>query len=116
MEDRPERKRPRRTGEIKRPFDGRHAVRIVPRRSRVLGRKDLIKNKIMYLNLREYLIAGKEALADIQKHLNDGDAPPASKMTGELPTNTVICGDVLDSIKTIPDASIDCIITSPPYY
>lgn len=30
------------------------------------------------MNLREYLLAGKEAVKDIQKHLNDGDAPPAS--------------------------------------
>ncbi|MEO0118685.1 MAG: site-specific DNA-methyltransferase [candidate division WOR-3 bacterium] len=30
--------------------------------------------------------------------------------------NKIICGDVLTELKKIPDESIDCIITSPPYY
>jgi len=30
--------------------------------------------------------------------------------------NTIIQGDCLEVLKTIPDESIDCIITSPPYY
>lgn len=30
--------------------------------------------------------------------------------------NTIFCGDVLKIIKEIPDESVDCIITSPPYY
>jgi site-specific DNA-methyltransferase (adenine-specific) len=30
--------------------------------------------------------------------------------------NTVICGDALESLKTLPDESVDCVITSPPYY
>jgi site-specific DNA-methyltransferase (adenine-specific) len=29
--------------------------------------------------------------------------------------NKVICGDCLDVMKDIPDNSVDCIITSPPY-
>ena len=28
----------------------------------------------------------------------------------------ILQGDILDKIKEIPDESIDCIITSPPYY
>lgn len=34
---------------------------------------------------------------------------------GEL-LNTIICDDVLNGIKKLPDKSIDCVITSPPYW
>jgi DNA modification methylase len=30
--------------------------------------------------------------------------------------NKIICGDSLKVLKTIPDESIDCIVTSPPYW
>jgi len=30
--------------------------------------------------------------------------------------NTVICGDSLSVLKTFPDESVDCVITSPPYW
>ena len=30
--------------------------------------------------------------------------------------NKIICGNVLEVLKTFPDESVDCIITSPPYY
>ena len=30
--------------------------------------------------------------------------------------NTVICGDALGVLKTIPDEVVDCVITSPPYW
>ena len=29
--------------------------------------------------------------------------------------NKIICGDVVDTMKKMPDASVDLIITSPPY-
>lgn len=29
--------------------------------------------------------------------------------------NTIIQGDSLEVLKTLPDESIDCVITSPPY-
>jgi len=35
---------------------------------------------------------------------------------GELPVNKIICGNVLDALKKLPSNSIDCIITSPPYW
>ena len=28
----------------------------------------------------------------------------------------IICGDCLDVLKTLPDESVDCCVTSPPYY
>ncbi|MDQ7037377.1 MAG: site-specific DNA-methyltransferase [Anaerolineae bacterium] len=33
-----------------------------------------------------------------------------------LPLDNIICGDCFDLIKTIPDKSINLIMTSPPYY
>ena len=29
--------------------------------------------------------------------------------------NTIICGDALSELKKIPNESIDCVVTSPPY-
>ncbi|MCG8323765.1 MAG: hypothetical protein MI921_30010 [Cytophagales bacterium] len=29
---------------------------------------------------------------------------------------TILCGDVIEMMNTIPDSSIHCIITSPPYW
>lgn len=34
----------------------------------------------------------------------------------DLPINQIICGDVIEQLKTLPDQSIDCCITSPPYW
>ena len=33
-----------------------------------------------------------------------------------LPRNRIIVGDALDRLSTLPDASVDCVITSPPYF
>ena len=33
-----------------------------------------------------------------------------------LPINEIICGDALEVLKTFPDESIDCVVTSPPYW
>lgn len=33
-----------------------------------------------------------------------------------LPTNHIIQGDVLTILKTFPDACIDCVASSPPYW
>lgn len=30
--------------------------------------------------------------------------------------NEIICGDALHVLKTIPDESVDCVVTSPPYW
>jgi len=34
----------------------------------------------------------------------------------ELPINKILLGDCLEVLKTLPDNSIDCCVTSPPYY
>lgn len=61
------------------------------------------------MNLREVLISGKEALADIQKHLNDGDAPPASLEfshgTGRLQFNLFNELEVVRFIKILKNIS-----------
>lgn len=31
-------------------------------------------------------------------------------------TNKILCGDALETLKNFPDESINCCITSPPYY
>ena len=30
--------------------------------------------------------------------------------------NKIICGDSLQELKKLPDESVDCVITSPPYW
>lgn len=35
---------------------------------------------------------------------------------GELPLNSIIHGDVCSVLKKLPSDSVDCVITSPPYY
>lgn len=33
-----------------------------------------------------------------------------------LPRNRIIVGDALDRLRQLPDASVDCVISSPPYF
>ncbi len=30
--------------------------------------------------------------------------------------NTIVCGDAVDRLRELPDASVDCTVTSPPYF
>ena len=39
-----------------------------------------------------------------------------SELNGNLPRNKIIHGYALKVLKKLPDNSIDCIVTSPPYY
>jgi len=34
----------------------------------------------------------------------------------ELPRNTILTGDAAATLATLPEASVDCVVTSPPYY
>jgi site-specific DNA-methyltransferase (adenine-specific) len=34
----------------------------------------------------------------------------------EIPRNTILVGDAAEKLKTLPAASVDCVITSPPYW
>ena len=33
-----------------------------------------------------------------------------------LPLDIILCGDSLQMLKTLPDESVHCCVTSPPYY
>ena len=33
-----------------------------------------------------------------------------------LPSNKIICGDALEELRKLPNESVDCVITSPPYW
>ena len=37
-------------------------------------------------------------------------------MTGTTPIDTIIQGDALTRLKELPSESVDCCITSPPYF
>lgn len=41
---------------------------------------------------------------------------PGGGTKATLPRNTVLVGDALAQLRTLPDASVDCVVTSPPYY
>jgi DNA modification methylase len=43
------------------------------------------------------------------------DAPQPADATN-LPRNTILTGDVRDRLAELPDASVDTVITSPPYF
>lgn len=34
----------------------------------------------------------------------------------ELPRNTILVGDAKDELRRLPPASVDCVVTSPPYF
>lgn len=38
------------------------------------------------------------------------------KLTLERIANKFLCGDALEVAATLPDASVDCVVTSPPYF
>lgn len=37
-------------------------------------------------------------------------------MSAPIPINEILQGDVLDRLKTLPDKSVNCVVTSPPYW
>lgn len=34
----------------------------------------------------------------------------------DIKLNTILCGDCLEVLRTLPSSSVDCCVTSPPYY
>lgn len=43
--------------------------------------------------------------------------PPASDLAAPaIPRNTILSGDALNVLRTLPDGQVDCVVTSPPYY
>jgi site-specific DNA-methyltransferase (adenine-specific) len=44
------------------------------------------------------------------------DTQPKPKIHASLPRNTILLGDVRERLHELPSASVDCVITSPPYF
>lgn len=42
--------------------------------------------------------------------------PPQTSLTITKHLNRIICGDSLKTLKNLPDESVDCVVTSPPYW
>ena len=36
--------------------------------------------------------------------------------TTQIPRNRIVIGDALNQLRRLPDASVDCVVTSPPYF
>jgi DNA modification methylase len=45
------------------------------------------------------------------RYCRHGEAPAAA-----VPRNQILGGDALEQLRALPDTSVDCVITSPPYY
>lgn len=37
------------------------------------------------------------------------------KEANSMETNTILQGDALDMLRTLPSGSVNCVVTSPPY-
>jgi DNA modification methylase len=47
---------------------------------------------------------------------SSSDRAEARRRLGTLPRNTILVGDAQEQLRRLPDASVDCCITSIPYY
>ena len=45
-----------------------------------------------------------------------GAGAPGGRAMTELPRNTILTGDAASVLADLPEASVDCVVTSPPYY
>lgn len=50
---------------------------------------------------------------DGKKNRADADVPEGG---GETVRNRILVGDAIEMLRQIPDGSVQCIISSPPYY
>lgn len=48
--------------------------------------------------------------------MNSSTNPVVVSTSHAPPLGRVLVGEVLDQLKLIPDASVDCVVTSPPYF
>jgi DNA modification methylase len=51
-----------------------------------------------------------------QDHHTTKGLVPYRSAAPVLPRNTVLVGDALDQLRRLPDASVDCLVSSPPYF
>lgn len=53
---------------------------------------------------------------DPVKMAGSGGAPAAGPMDLAVGNARVLCGDALERLRELPDESVNCIVTSPPYF
>ena len=52
----------------------------------------------------------------MQSHAQPNNKSPKTSPAVTKYLNRIICGDSLNVLKTMPDESVDCVVTSPPYW
>ncbi|MFL6137402.1 MAG: DNA-methyltransferase [Frankiaceae bacterium] len=50
------------------------------------------------------------------RYARSGPSAPLRAAPAELPRNRILVGDAHEQLRRLPTASVDCCITSPPYY
>lgn len=75
--------------------------------------------KLMEITLLDHIIITRDGYYSMSDNGDVtlgalGSQTPSSLVLPE--SGTVICGDAIEEMKKFPDASIDCIVTSPPYW
>jgi len=68
-------------------------------------------------------LAGKDTVDGVYRRLEiletehkvSGPTQPAIESYSELPVDQIILGDCVEKLKTLPNDSVDLIVTSPPY-
>lgn len=68
---------------------------------------------IMDITLLDHIIITKQGFYSFE---NEEQTMGSITHREVLKPNTIACGDVITELKKIPDKSIDCVITSPPYW
>lgn len=71
--------------------------------------------KVMDIALLDHLIIGKNGYYSFEAE-KSFPLEGIKNYNQKFETNTILCGDVISELKKLPDNSIDCVITSPPYW
>ena len=45
-----------------------------------------------------------------------GHSPGQQNRSSDVPRNQILLGDAVARLRELPDASVDCVVTSPPYF
>ena len=69
--------------------------------------------KLLEVNLIDHIIV---TAAEYFSFADHGQMNNLGGINKKLTANSILFGDVLTTMKDLPDESIDCVITSPPYW
>lgn len=69
----------------------------------------------MDIALLDHFIIGKEGYYSFEEEASF-PLEGTKHFRNKIEPNTILCGDVISELKKIPNSSIDCVITSPPYW